>query len=282
MKATAQTRAIFDNLTSAINITPTRKGKYDIQQIKDDALWLSKEVGVSEILALRTVVLEWQSRTAVRLRDGVTEDSMSPGIAPGISTGFKSSLLLSRSLRPLHSSQIIDVEAFESLEARQIRLLETHLSERQYACKVTELLVFDKLARTVPAIQGPTDRDSGTIEFVATQILRTWNLDGVQENDKKHFLVSLVGYLESKAQDINKGSGWLLAKEHVPSIELFWTETLLLEIMHGMQLILIAVGSLEGITRSDILLSWFKFTVSQGLSDCFRTVRSVPTPYKLN
>ena len=72
--ANSTTRSTFDTLTSAINVTPTRNDRYDIKQIKENALWLSKTVKVDEVQALRLTILEWQQSTSVQLAEGDAED----------------------------------------------------------------------------------------------------------------------------------------------------------------------------------------------------------------
>ncbi|KAI9709304.1 MAG: hypothetical protein M1820_003424 [Bogoriella megaspora] len=64
---TSETKASFETLTAAINITPSQHGLYDIAQIKEDAVWLSDKFRITELDALRIVVLEWQERPASKL-----------------------------------------------------------------------------------------------------------------------------------------------------------------------------------------------------------------------
>lgn len=59
---TSQTKAEFQAKTAAINVTPSHNGHFDMQQIKEDTLWLSKSDGIDELSALRLVILEWQQR----------------------------------------------------------------------------------------------------------------------------------------------------------------------------------------------------------------------------
>ena len=47
------TKSQFDHRTAAINITPDDSAPYNLTQIKEDALWLSTEGGIDEVVALR-------------------------------------------------------------------------------------------------------------------------------------------------------------------------------------------------------------------------------------
>jgi nuclear pore complex protein Nup188 len=64
---TAQTKSVFETKTSAINVTPSSDARYDIKQLKEDALWLSASAKIDEVSALRIVVQECQARTTAKL-----------------------------------------------------------------------------------------------------------------------------------------------------------------------------------------------------------------------
>jgi nuclear pore complex protein Nup188 len=66
-KPTQTTKNAFDTKVAPINVSQSSNGDYNLEEIKKDALWLSKEVGVSELVALRIAVLEWQERSTDQL-----------------------------------------------------------------------------------------------------------------------------------------------------------------------------------------------------------------------
>ncbi|KAK6434645.1 hypothetical protein LTR95_009172 [Oleoguttula sp. CCFEE 5521] len=57
-------KAAFDDKTAQIHVTQSPNGQYNLQQLKDDASWLSREVGIDEPSALRCAIVEWQARPA--------------------------------------------------------------------------------------------------------------------------------------------------------------------------------------------------------------------------
>ncbi|OQO10020.1 hypothetical protein B0A48_04376 [Cryoendolithus antarcticus] len=57
-------KAAYDDKTAQIHVTQSPNGQYDLQQLKDDATWLSREVGIDEQSALRCAIVEWQARPA--------------------------------------------------------------------------------------------------------------------------------------------------------------------------------------------------------------------------
>lgn len=63
----------FETKTAAINLSPTSNKHYDLAQTKSDALWLSSELDVDALEALRIVLLEWQNRPYSHLQAGYSE-----------------------------------------------------------------------------------------------------------------------------------------------------------------------------------------------------------------
>ena len=84
---TLQTKSTFDTKTSSVHVPPSGNPRYDIGQIKEDTLWLSKETKIDEVSALRIAVLEWQTRPAVQLLRGNLVDEIAP-LANGIGGSF--------------------------------------------------------------------------------------------------------------------------------------------------------------------------------------------------
>ncbi len=64
----------YEAKVAPINIAPGNHAHYNLDQIREDALWLSQEAAISEYVALRLVVQEWQSRPVVQLLSGLTEE----------------------------------------------------------------------------------------------------------------------------------------------------------------------------------------------------------------
>ena len=75
----------FETRTAAISVTQSGNGTYDLQQIKEDALWLTRCTRTDEVTALRTAVLEWQQRPRRRVlgEDGQEEGYSSGRRTPG-------------------------------------------------------------------------------------------------------------------------------------------------------------------------------------------------------
>ena len=271
--ATSQTKSSFDTKTSAIHVSPSNDGQYDIKQIKDDALWLSKETAIDELAALRIAMLEWQMRSSVQLLEGNTVDEVAqPGIIP-----TDDSLRITRpSLRSSIRAQPLRAEAFDSIESRQKRLLKVYLSERQYIVKTTEFILasaqcqVSHTERKQP-MEKAGDR-FGWLKEIGKAILVDWNADGVSPKSGKNQIVIAVDALQARATDLEQGSGWFKDEGLQEDIEAAFANSLILEMIHIMEIVLVMLDSSTKITRTDAFLSWFRFMNRYSFFELFEPV----------
>lgn len=256
-------------------------GRYDIKQIQDDSLWLSKETNINEIDALRIVVLEWQSRPAQRLlRESPheTADLQSPAGINGLAESPPSLVPLQPPELEQDASNAVDYS-----DARRQRILLIYLSERRYILKTSEYVVFAALfeaslyseythisnskgkapdrpwLQPEPGLGSISKANHGWIEEVGNKVLKHWNLDGHVEDSKKNFIVWAVDALEARIKNLETGSGWFREDGPSEDIETAWAKNQILEIIHIMQTILTLLHSSAKLTRTDALIAWFRF-----------------------
>lgn len=278
---TPHTKSSFETKTSAINVPPSARGRYDIKQIRDDTLWLSEETGINEIDALRITVLECQTRPAQRVlleNSHVVANLQSSVGIDGLTGSLRSSILS----RPLASEQDVS-NPFDSSEARRQRLLLIYLSERRYILKASEYVVFAALfesslhpeptpssnskgkAPDRPWLQAEADLRSrskpkaGWVEEVGSTVSTHWNLDGYVGDRNENFIVWAVDALESRMKNLENGSGWFREEGPLENIETAWVRNQVLEIIHIMQTILTLLDSSANLIRTDALIAWFRF-----------------------
>ena len=271
---TTETKALFDTQTSAINIAPTTDGRYNITQLRDDSLWLSKETGIDEVAALRVVILEWQSRPINQL---LNESSGEEQLPDNVRTRF--------SLPPpsLGSRSVISVtsldQGLEEIRSRRLRLLNLYLSERRYLSKTAEYLVLGTLCRpTVGKGKGrekaTTEAPTGAVQLedLGTSILVLWNLDGVRSTTGKNWYVEAIEALNVRVQNLERGSGWLQDEEPIPELEEAWSKSQILEMIHIMQIIALLADSSPKLMRADAAVAWFRFVGGYGFFEQFEMV----------
>ncbi|KAL2134268.1 hypothetical protein VTI74DRAFT_635 [Chaetomium olivicolor] len=128
---TNQTKLDFETKTGAINVVPSPNDPYNLDTIKADARWLSKNVNINEVAALRIVLVEYQSRAHSHLTGPLsTQDVANIQEAAGVGDAQASAILAL-----LNVTTVLDAEStwaeFEKETQRRQRLLITYLSERR-------------------------------------------------------------------------------------------------------------------------------------------------------
>lgn len=277
----SHTKSSFETKTSAINISPLSQGRYDIKELQEDSLWLSKEAKIDEIAALRIVVLEWQTRPLNRLLQCSSYDEITKlGRTIG-SSSLQTSFSISRSSISNEQAALVgDKQLFDSSQSRRLRLLYIYLSERLYILKVSEWVVFGalyeaslhKISESSERLESDLPDRLGWAEELGNDILSAWNLNGVARENGKNFIVNAVDALQSRVENLEKGQEWLHDDELKEDVELVWGRNQLLEIIQIMQLILTLLNASTKLTRADTFLAWFKF---MGKHDFFQTFKPV-------
>lgn len=275
---TSQTKSTFDTKTSSVHVPPSGNTRYDIGQIKEDTLWLSKETKIDEVSALRIAILEWQTRPAVQLLRGNLVDEVTPR-ANGINgsqlqasfSGAASSLFGKSSGPGANESA-----PFNDAGRRRRRLLETYLSERRYILKTSEYVTF---AASCKAQKGSpnnaTNQASGWLKEVGTAIISIWNGDGPAQSRSKNFVSEAVEALRSRIEGLMSGSGWLSDESQQVEIELAWARNQMLEMIHIMQILLNRLDSSSTkLTTPESILPWYRL-----MNECgFFNVLQLPHP----
>lgn len=275
---TTQTKSSFETKTSAINVSPSAHGRYDIKEIQEDTLRLSKEAKISETEALRIVVLEWQTRPSQRmLRDNPYNESHDLRSTVG-NGGTTASLRGSVLSRPPGLKQDT-ANAFDSPEDRRERLSYIYLSERRYILKACEHLIFNALFEaSLDAESDPTTSagkkpyQPGWVREIGNQILTVWNLHDVAQGSGKSFIIDAVNALQSRLDNLARGSAWFQEQEPQEHIEVAWGRNQVLETIHIMQIMLTLLNSSTHLARIDALLSWFRFASKYGFFENFELV----------
>ncbi|KXJ97664.1 nucleoporin subcomplex protein binding to Pom34-domain-containing protein [Microdochium bolleyi] len=155
--ATSQ-NALFVKKTAAIQVPPTPNSRYDIETIKEDALWLSKNAKINEVAALRIVVVELQRRPRTQLTGPLSTQDVANlqealGAQPSnVLPGFAVSSTLDAT--EIQSN-------YEKPDNRRLRIFETYLSERQHYAAANDYLLTLMLQQRLPT--SPETTSSTTI-----------------------------------------------------------------------------------------------------------------------
>ena len=271
----AQTKSTFDTKTSSVHVPPSGSPPYDIAQLKEDTLWLSKETKIDEVSALRIAVLEWQTRPAVQLLRSSLVDEIAP-LANGVGGSQLQASFSGAALSLFGKSSGIGVNAPAPCDAtgpRRRRLLETYLSERRYILKTTEYTTFAASCKAqLGSPNDITNQASSWLEEVGTAIISTWKGDGLAQSKSKNF-VGEVEALRSRIESLKTGSGWSSDESQQEEIELAWARNQVLEMIHIMQILLIRLHlSLTNVITPDLILPWYRLMNECGFYDSLQLV----------
>ena len=242
---TSQSKLDFETKTAAINVVPTPNDQYDIKEIKEDALWLTKAAKISEVAALRVVVLEFQSRARSHLTGPLsTQDVTNIQEAAGVSDAQASSILAL-----LNVSAVADAEAtwaeFEKESSRHQRLLATYLSERRsFLSAADSLVTFQHYSPATISQEAETLRRTTTYDLATLDELVPKYMSFLQDSIER---------LSAAPETI---SGELLTEQ----FEVDWIRTALTEATHAMTLIF-QILDLHGdkFAAPEIVSQWYKF-----------------------
>jgi nuclear pore complex protein Nup188 len=126
------TKRSYDAMTAQINAPKSLNNDYNLEQLKEDALWLSKDLKIDEVSALRCAIVEWRQRPADILLGKVQSGNNSQDLTQSYFGKSKASA------GAVEEKSGVD---FEDTELRRQRLLKVCLEERSAASACSALLV---------------------------------------------------------------------------------------------------------------------------------------------
>lgn len=249
-----QAKTEFENLTAAVNVTPIGPGSYNIQEVKDDTLWLSNEAKCDQVAALRIVILEWQSRPALRLLESGAEEINSAAMENGVNG--KDDKNSQDKKAPILDRSIIqdDRPSFDNPVQRRKRLLRLFLSEKLFVLRTAELLVRQYFLTTTDhnkfaAIQGAEE-----IPLLSERIFKSLTHDEKWEQ----FVRDSLEALQKRIDRLDNGPSWNSVEEDVTMEEL-WVEVQLSEMTTILQLLFVVLSHCVDVPSSSTCSTFFRF-----------------------
>jgi nuclear pore complex protein Nup188 len=257
-----QTKAAFETKTSAINITPSPNTRYDIKQVKEDALWLSKEARIDELSALRIVVEEFQSRPYSQLLGRFSNEEL-VGIQDVIGVSQASVALLSQGTEMNTIQEDLDAQV-----TRRPRILRKYLSERRHLLQCVNLLTQSSL------FDGPeTYKDS---KGKSLEVSPSWpaeignNLLRIGQALDQYLLESIEG-IDQNIKNIDSGSGWYKDVGGREDLESEWINSQIVEATRTMEVIFMLLNG-PFVCTSKVIISWLQLLTKYEFFEQFVTV----------
>jgi nuclear pore complex protein Nup188 len=253
-----QTKSAFETKTSAINVAPSSKTRYDIKEVKEDALWLSKEARIDEVSALRIVLVECQDRPSAQLLGQLSnEEVVSIQEAARISQ-------LATALLPQNENPSTIQEDFDSQLSRRIRILRTYLSERRNLLQCLNIICQKSL---YPGPDGP-DSDKGKDQANPLSWVQAVSQNVLQKTaDRDKWIVEAISAIRVVAGNIDGGSGWFQADGGRDDLEREWAHNQITEISHTMEVIFQFVDCRPNICSSAVVIAWLEAMKQYGFFD---------------
>jgi nuclear pore complex protein Nup188 len=252
-----ESRSAFGTKTSAINVTPLPTSRFNINELKEDALWLSTEAKIDEISALRVVVLEWQSRAWAALVGPLSKQELL-GIQESGGQGLMSvpGALLSEGL----DADEIQAE-FETKESRRSRLLRIYLSERQFLLKCVNYLLqsylYQELSTDSTIQSQKPEAQPASFQVLGENLVRI-----IRESDS--LFLACVDAIKSNIGKLLAGSSWFKEIGGRPDVEMEWVRTNIAEATTLMEIIFQILDISEDLPSSQAVLSWLEITSIYG------------------
>ncbi|KAK2750406.1 hypothetical protein FQN57_003886 [Myotisia sp. PD_48] len=264
-KPSTSSKASFETRTAAIHVTSS-KATCDFDEIKSDALWLSKEAQIDEISALRILILAWQRRREDELLAHFSEeeitslhDAVGVGRLPHASFRSELSGVLNYTGSRLSNSS----DTKDAQQTRRKRLFTIYLSEKLHIIKVALFLLCESIKASVNddgsknrnATGKANSNDTG-LKFgqLGTALLK--GQDGDLSIDVDQISISkCIEAFRLCIMRMESGSWWSKSEpDH--SVENSWQTSCLEELVETIQILLLLIKLSPEIPSSKVLLSW--------------------------
>lgn len=242
-KPSPQEKAKFDSATAPISITPAQNEHYNLDEIKEDSLWLSQEAQISESAALRLAVQEWQTRPAVQLLSGLTEEEvLSVKEAAGLTNLGASTFVPNMSI--LRAPATLDEHTnshFNSPDQRKLRLIGIYFSTCTAILRVSQMLLAWGAARDLRSTNPSYPSDYRVCDDHFEQLGKTLaDRQNAKEGSTSDApaLDRCISAFEERVNALEDGCTWALPDSIVEPVDARWILSHTTQMAHSLHLTL--------------------------------------------
>ncbi|KAI1075311.1 nucleoporin subcomplex protein binding to Pom34-domain-containing protein [Whalleya microplaca] len=269
--------AAFVKKTAAIQVTPDPNDKYDINVIKEDALWLSDKAPISNVAALRVVAVEFQSRAKSQLAGPISnQDLANLREAAGAANTQSTHILPGINIASALDASEIQAD-FEKPESRRRRIFQTYLDERRYYAAAHDYLFTLMLQERLP-VSPLTD----AARTVRTSFLEAYGMSPKQpqkspaDTPTRTFHALVTQFINLLRECVERLE---MLVDHEPTDKELWTEevrvqwiqTYLAEALHRLVVIFQLLDlSSDVFVSSQLAQQWFSVFHFFGFFDQFQ------------
>ncbi|KAF2725781.1 hypothetical protein K431DRAFT_280497 [Polychaeton citri CBS 116435] len=252
----------FETKTAPIHVGQSQNGGYHLEQLKDDALWLSKELGVEELVGLRTALLEWQQRPADELLDSGLEPSQSGTLS--IIRGSFGSSVLGQSLAPPQ----LPSQAYDSGDLRHSRQLEIFLQERTYIRKLGVALV----ERHVHSITFSSKAHESWLDSLSSKVAPAQEASSSQTREHLLLCISSIDDGVRSIDDFTQRPGQFRPIEGIPESigrHTGYVDAATADMISQLRMLVAHVHMQKTMLSSSVILEWFRLVDRLSFSEEF-------------
>ncbi|OAG38033.1 hypothetical protein AYO21_07755 [Fonsecaea monophora] len=234
-------KGTFDSQISTI----PSGGQFNRDELKEDALWLSKQVNLEEKEALRLTILEWQYRSESRLQEGFCQAEVA-SLKDALGSDFVDRSCQGRGRRPLAR----DEETLDSRNTRRARLIRRHLEQEVLLLRLAEDLLDVSLLpdtdETAPP--QPGRRLANLVRHGSTGLTRD--------------IEDAVKFIQAQMKSLQSIPSWELDEPHLSILKVVGDTASLQMIGVALEILLLRLRSSEEKPSSQAVLHWLKFMSS--------------------
>ncbi|EGC47301.1 nucleoporin [Histoplasma capsulatum var. duboisii H88] len=269
-----QSKSDFQSKTAAIHVPTVSTGTWNLDEIKNDAKWLSNKTQIDHISALRIVVCERQNRPGDELLSELSEEETT-SLQDAIGLGN-----LSHSTSAAQAAEILnykgetnfELSGFSGDEVRHLKLFRLYLSEKQHILKISQRIFCVALRRISPGGHH-MDAKISRVEHAQTKLEELGkSIFGIQSG-KGLNAISIKQCLEAvrtRICNLETGSGWLLPEEPNVEIELIWQTNVLEELNQILQFLVLQLQLSKTIPSAELFLSWLRLMADYDFLEMLR------------
>jgi nuclear pore complex protein Nup188 len=263
-------KTVFDKKTGKINVPSSTA---DIETIKKDAAWLSKNANINLVAALRAAVVEFQSRPALHLTGPLSaQDAKNLQEAAGLNNGQGSAFLSDLGAAAALDAEEIWIE-FEKVETRQRRLFDIYLGERRYFMMAADYVNSLKIYKRLPTFAKPDIDLAQTLSLVLSN-----------KDDAEPLIPAYLQVLIDAMNSIESGLKSVTDEKWVTDdVEIDWLRTLLTEAVHALSVIFQLVDFFgDDFPPSESVEQWFSMMGMYNFFDAVQPVCTMSFPLRNN
>lgn len=270
----SQEKTKFETKTAPINITPAQNEHYNLDEIKEDSLWLSNAANISEYAALRLVVQEWQNRPIIQLLSGLTEEeALSVQEAAGFSNLGASTFVPNSSILANPSTLGLQPDAlFDSTDQRRLRIIDIYHSTCASILRISQLLIIWGCAKELRS-KTAYGHDYRVSEDWLEQLGQAI---AVKQNQKEAApsatpaLDKSIRAIRAKLDSLNNDSTWAVSESIYDAAHSAWLTSQTTELVHILHITLIHADlTTKSFVPAATINEWFETMAQAGFFSTF-------------